>query len=256
MLEERPFTRLVWQKDRMLLHGIVFRLEHYRNDEWELGEECFRFYKIKELVDQYEAFWKLRQGLHPKNIFELGIWDGGSVAFWFECLRPQKHVAIDIHEKQDSPYFQRYVATRGLADRIKNYWGVDQSNGALLREIVSREFDKPLDMVLDDASHLYQPTRSSFETLFPLLRPGGLYIIEDWAWEHWPGFVTPGHVWFHETSLTKLICELVEATGSAIRLISNLTVFGGFAVIERGEMPTEEFRDFNLEAHITRRPKA
>ena len=38
--------------------------------------------------------------------------------------------------------------------------------------------------MIDDASHLYEPSLASFETLFPLLRPGGTYIIEDWKWEH------------------------------------------------------------------------
>ena len=39
---------------------------------------------------------------------------------------------------------------------------------------------EPLDLVIDDASHLYGPTMASFEVLFPRLRPGGLYVIEDW----------------------------------------------------------------------------
>jgi hypothetical protein len=38
-----------------------------------------------------------------------------------------------------------------------------------------------LDLVIDDASHLLGPTRSSFNVLFPLLRPGGVYVIEDWS---------------------------------------------------------------------------
>ena len=35
--------------------------------------------------------------------------------------------------------------------------------------------------MIDDASHLLDPTRSSFDVLFPLLRPGGVYVIEDWG---------------------------------------------------------------------------
>lgn len=43
---------------------------------------------------------------------------------------------------------------------------------------------QPLDLVIDDASHLLNETRASFETLFPLLGPGGLYVIEDWNADH------------------------------------------------------------------------
>jgi hypothetical protein len=44
----------------------------------------------------------------------------------------------------------------------------------------------PLDLVVDDCSHLYEPTRASFNELFPRLRPGGAYVIEDWVWAHTP----------------------------------------------------------------------
>jgi hypothetical protein len=35
--------------------------------------------------------------------------------------------------------------------------------------------------VIDDASHLLDPTRASFNVPFPLVRPGGVYVIEDWS---------------------------------------------------------------------------
>jgi hypothetical protein len=145
----------------MLLDDLVFQLEHYRSDDWELGDQCFRFYKTQELVDQYARFWVQRPDFRPDRVFELGIWDGGSVAFWFECLQPRKHVAIDIQQKQDSAYFRRYVGARGVGARIATYWGVDQADGPRLRKIAAREFDSPLDLVVDDASHLYEPTRRS-----------------------------------------------------------------------------------------------
>ena len=109
-------------------------------------------------------------------------------------------------------------------------------------------------MVVDDASHLYEPTKKSFETLFPLLRPGGLYIIEDWAWAHWQEFQTPEHPWARETELTKLIFELVEATGSST-LIGSLTIWQGFVVVERGEIGSAQLGEFKLDEHISKRPK-
>ena len=51
------FARLDWRPDRMLLDDLVFRLEHNRNDQdWDLGQDCFVFYKIKPLVEQYQRF--------------------------------------------------------------------------------------------------------------------------------------------------------------------------------------------------------
>jgi hypothetical protein len=36
-----------------------------------------------------------------------------------------------------------------------------------------------LDIVIDDGSHIASHQRKSFETLFPLLDPEGIYIVED-----------------------------------------------------------------------------
>jgi hypothetical protein len=247
------FERLVWHDDRMLLDGLTFRLEHHKNAEWELGDECFVFYKIKPLVDQYARFWLFRPDFRPQHLLELGLWDGGSMAFWFELFHPRKHVGVDFAPRGDSPYFKRYRESRGLSEQLKTYWGVDQTDAKRLRAIVEAECDGVLDLVIDDASHIYGPTKTSFETLFPLLRPGGLYIIEDWAWEHWAEFQTPNHPWAGERALTPLIVELVEATASSPTLIGNLTVFDGFVVVERGEMGREQLKDFALKRYISRR---
>ena len=251
------FEKLIWQEDRLLLDDLVFHLEHYRNDDWELGEDCFVFYKIKHLVDQYARFWSLRGDFRAHNIVELGVWDGGSIAFWFELFQPQKLVGIDILEKKNSRHFEHYITSRGLQERIKIYWGTDQADSGKLRKISAEEFSGPLDLVIDDASHNYELTKASFETLFPRLRPGGLYIIEDWAWGHWEEFQAPDHPWANDTPLTRLVFDLIEATGSSggIPLIADVTVFQGFAVVERGEMDSAEPTEFELENYISRHPR-
>jgi hypothetical protein len=247
------FERLVWQRDRMLLDDLVFRLEHYRSADWDGGDH-FRFYKIKELVDQYVNFFSRRADFRAERVMELGIYDGGSTAFWYELFRPQKQVALDIKDQVDAAYFNRYVGSRGLGGRIKTYWKTNQGDKARLRTIVETEFDGPLDLVIDDASHLYRQTRASFEALFPLFVPGGLYIIEDWAWGHWPEFFSLDHPWAGEEPLTRLVVELIEAAGTSPQLISSLVVYQGFVVIERGPQQVAKAADFNLEDHIIRRP--
>jgi hypothetical protein len=184
MTESTFFHSLEWHPDRLLLHDLVFRLQHYKTENWDGGEH-FLFCKIKPLVDQYEDFLRRRGELRTERVFELGIWDGGSVVFWNELFRPRKHVALDLAGRADSPYFRRYVESRGLSDGVRTFWRANQADKARLLEIAASEFDGPLDIVIDDASHLYGPTRASFEALFPLLAPGGLYLIEDWTWAHW-----------------------------------------------------------------------
>ncbi len=253
-MESKMFDRLVWQPDRMLLDDLVFRIEHYRSADWDGGDH-FRFYKIKELVDQYANFCSRRSDFFPQRVIELGIFDGGSTAFWYELFRPQKHVALDVQDQTHTAYFSRYIESRKLDGQIKTYWKTDQADKARLRTIVETEFDRALDLVIDDASHLYKQTRASFEALFPPLKSGGLYIIEDWAWGHWPMFFSPDHPLASEEPLTRLVVELIEATGTSTQLISSVVVYQGFVVVERGPQQIEKAADFNLDDYIARRPQ-
>lgn len=243
------FDRLIWRDDRMLLDDLVFRLEHTKSERWELGDDCFIFYKIKPLVDQYAHFWARLPAFRAERVLELGLWDGGSIAFWYELLRPRKHVGLDYAQRGDSAYFRRYVESRGLAENIATYWGVDQRDAARLRAIVRDELGGGLDLVIDDASHRYEATKISFEALFPLLRPGGMYILEDWAWAHWRGFLPRGHEWRFEPPLTRLIDELRAAAGSGLDLIASLTIYQGFAVVERGPAALPGDGTFRLGDH-------
>lgn len=253
-MELPVFDRLVWQGDRMLLDELVFRLEHYQSADWNGGDH-FRFFKIKELIDQYASFFSRRGDFRPEGVLELGIFDGGSTAFWYELFRPQKHIALDIQDRVDSSYFRHYVESRGLGERIKTFWKTNQADKIRLRSIVETEFEGPLDLVIDDASHFYRQTRASFEALFPLLMPGGLYIIEDWAWGHWPEFFPPDHPWAGQEPLTPLVVELVEAAGTSTELIHSVVVFQGFVVVERGPQQLDKATNLNLDDHIKRRPR-
>jgi tetratricopeptide (TPR) repeat protein len=65
-----------------------------------VGDRCFAFYKTRPLVEQYQRFWaSIAQ--RPRRVLEVGIWDGGSTAFWFEYFQPRKHVAVDLLERGD-----------------------------------------------------------------------------------------------------------------------------------------------------------
>lgn len=39
----------------------------------------------------------------------------------------------------------------------------------------------PFDIIIDDASHVRKETENTFNNLYPYLKIGGLYIIEDWG---------------------------------------------------------------------------
>jgi hypothetical protein len=243
------FNRFVWNPDRMLLGDLVFRLQHYKSEDWD-GSDHFMFYKVKGLVDEYEKFFSRFETFHPRNIVELGIFDGGSTAFWYELLHPEKLIAIDLLDREDNPYFQQFIEKRTLSEKIHTYWKTDQADKPRLWEIVQSEFDGQIDLVLDDCSHLVGPTLASFEALFPLLSPGGFYIVEDWAWGHWPQCWSGK--WLKHEPLTSLILKFVEAIGTSNNLISSIAVYHGFTAIERSNNLIADVREFSIENSILR----
>ena len=147
----------------------------------ESTAERFFIVKMPELFEEYLG---LSERFAGGNIFELGIAEGGSTALLALAARPRKLVAVDL-EPEPLDALAEFVARRGLQESIRPYYAVDQSDRARLAEIVRDEFGgEPVDLVIDDASHALGPTRSSFESLFPHLRPGGTYLIEDWNSAH------------------------------------------------------------------------
>jgi hypothetical protein len=136
--------------------------------------------KAARMVDRYR---ELLGGLHEPNLVELGISQGGSVALLAVLCPPAKLVAFELSPDRIEA-LDATLEEHGLQGRVRPHYGIDQSDRAALRAVLDEEVgDEPLDVVIDDASHLYGPTRASFDELFPRLRPGGAYVIEDWSWQ-------------------------------------------------------------------------
>ena len=118
------------------------------------------------------------------NLVELGIAEGGSVALAALAARPAKLVALELNGNPVEA-LGGLIDGLGLGDRVRLHYGVDQADRERVGAIADEEFgDEQLDLVIDDASHRLEETRTSFETLFPRLRPGGLFVIEDWNHQH------------------------------------------------------------------------
>ena len=169
------------------------------------------------------------------------------------------------------------IAERGLGERVRLHYGVDQADPERLATILDDEFgDEPLGLVIDDASHRLEETRASFEALFPRLRPGGLFVIEDWNHEHLLGraFTTAladrpelqaqfDRVETLDPPLTRLVIELVLAQAETDEFVLEVQLDRNWACIYRGsgELDPSGFRvadlitsDFGLLAPLSNAP--
>ena len=73
--------------------------------------------------------------------------------------------------------------------------------------------------------------------LLPRLREGGLYVLEDWGWAHWPGprFQGRGNQYAKERwPMSRLVLELVMVSASRPGLIRRVDVTDGTVYVTRG----------------------
>lgn len=115
------------------------------------------------------------------TILEIGVggyrvpYAGGeSLRMWKRFFPRARVYAIDIFDK--SPLNE---------DRIRIFQG-SQDDPVFLRSVVDAA--GPFDIIVDDGSHVNAHVLASFEFLFPHLRSGGWYVIEDLQTSYWPDF--------------------------------------------------------------------
>jgi MycE methyltransferase N-terminal len=106
--------------------------------------------------------------------FEAPAAGGESLRMWKYYFRRGLIYGLDIFDKS---------ALDEL--RVRTVRG-DQSDPEFLSELAGRI--GPLDIVIDDGSHLSDHVVASFLALFPRMRPGGVYVVEDLQTSYWPGW--------------------------------------------------------------------
>lgn len=173
------------------------------------------------------------EGVDVRNVVEVGIKHGGSAIFFWNLLTPEKLCCIEL--SPSAKQLTAYVERQGLADRLTAHYETDQADKPRLREILDARFgDAALDVVIDDASHLYTPSLATFEVLFPRLRPGGLYFLEDWK-VHLMLAQYGREPHGEEPPMHRLVHELLNVSMAHANIISKVTCLHNFVVFERGK---------------------
>ena len=99
---------------------------------------------------------------------------GKSLRMWRDYFPYAQIYSIDIHDKS---------AHEGKRIRILQGSQVDEE---FMRKLVDET--GPLDVIIDDGSHINEHVIKTFELLFPHLKEGGTYAVEDTQTSYWPRF--------------------------------------------------------------------
>lgn len=172
------------------------------------------FYNLDKLATIHKTdknryhFYTTHYQLHFKkfkykriHLFEIGVggYDkpylgGHSLRMWKSFFPFGKITSLDIYDKS---FLEE--------NRIKIYKGSQIDREHLKNIVLERgEFD----IIIDDGSHINDHVIKTFELLFPKLKNGGIYIIEDTQtsyWEEYGGtslnFNQPGTIYHFFKSL-------------------------------------------------------
>ena len=117
----------------------------------------------------YTRFYERHlRGRKVSKLLEIGIFKGASLNMWGEFLPECQLYGIDTDPN--------CIHTGRVADRVHRDL-VDQSDRAALEQYATR--CGPWDVVVDDGSHMTSHQITSFEVLWPHVKAGGFYAIED-----------------------------------------------------------------------------
>lgn len=166
------------------------------------------------------------------NFLEIGVFKGGSIELWRKYFGPKAQISgIDVN-----PECEAYVK------KPNNVFIGSQADKVFLSKVINN-IGAP-DIILDDGSHIANHQMTSFRELFPQLKIGGLYIIEDLHTAYWPGYYEGGyrrtgtaielaktlvddmHSWYHKKG-----SKLADKTE-----IASVRFYDSMVVIEKGDI--------------------
>ena len=188
------------------MRSAELRLDSYNTDKIANGYLKYYDPVFAELVPR-----ELR-------LLEIGIHEGGSLRLWRDYFPRGRVTGIDLKVPSGLEHEERISAFAG-----------DQADTAFLSEVARKSAPEGFDGISDDACHLGGPTRIAVWPLFERhLKPGGLYVIEDWGtgyWDDWPDgrAVRPpsllerllGRKTSHAHGMVGFVKELVDEQGAA-----------------------------------------
>jgi len=158
----------------MLTIPFVFDLNKlssiYKSDKW--GNHSYtKHYQTHFKKFKFKKIKLLEIGVGGYHLPNIG---GNSLRMWKRYFPFGRIYSLDIYDKS---LLQE--------NRIKIFQG-SQVDEVILEKIINH-IGEP-DLIIDDGSHINEHVIKTFQLLFPKLRTGGIYVIEDTETSYWPDY--------------------------------------------------------------------
>lgn len=165
--------------------GIADKKNNHFGEEFQIElikrrmKEIQSFSNAMKPPEYFDAYAKLLHWKKIDSMLEIGIHKGGSLKFWRQFIGENSKIyGIDIDPNcLNIPNIGATEILIGsqadvvFLNKIKEKWG-------------------QFDLVIDDGSHIDSHMQISLEVIFPSLKSGGVYIVEDMFtsyWSNWGG---------------------------------------------------------------------
>lgn len=191
-------------------------------DKGSLGHDYLRHYEraLNHLRDE------------PITLLEIGVAGGSSLRMWAEYFQRATVVGVDVNGAARKHAGDRRIVEIG-----------SQGDPEFLATLSARYSPN---VVVDDGSHQADHIIMTFQHLFPVLRPSGLYIVEDvhfhagaWAHEHRGDAKTSPQAYF--LALANLIVcpheQRTETDAVAVQGIDAVEFFRGAVIVKKNPVP-------------------
>lgn len=129
--------------------------------------------KAHDYCRAYESLFDQDMGA----LLEVGVHAGRSLQMWAEWLPDADVIGVDIDP--DATRHMRYPLEDGGGYLAPFPHGVT----AVCCDAKVYVPPFTLDVIIDDGSHMASDMSATFRQLWPYLRPGGFYAIEDWQFQ-------------------------------------------------------------------------
>ena len=135
------------------------------------------YHNYLEIYEKY--FSKYRNTL--ENFLESGLWKGDSIRMWREYFDTGNIVGADILDLSHVvlPNTQIHIC--------------DQSDREQLGNLVDNSYDE-FDIIIDDGGHWQHQQQITLGFMFPFVKSGGIFVIEDLHTANNSAYTRPGDI--------------------------------------------------------------